>query len=365
MKSIWKYKHQLPEVSDVCRLSIGEGQTPLVRSRFIGPSLGLKNLYFKLENLNPTGSYKDRFAAMFISTLLQKKIGMLLSTSSGNNGAALAAYSAAAGIDCYLVIVDGAPLPKIQQMQVYGAKLIMVDQFGISAIVTKDVFSLLQKVAKEKSISLPISAYCYCPEGMAGVQTISYEILDDLEGNVHHIFSPSGGGGLTLAIAKGILNYEKYHSGCKVHCVQPSGNNTIAGPLREGNEKSKEINHSSTSISGLQVPGILDGNETLLNCRKTGGTGYLVNDDVVFKTQQDLARKEGIFCEPAGAVSVSAVSDAVNRKEILPDEAVVCVITGSGFKDMRAVAHQFNLPAINKKISIHDLSQFLETIRKR
>lgn len=355
----------LPGIQEDCRLSIGEGQTPLIKSRFIGPSLGLKNLYFKLENLNPTGSYKDRFAAMFISSLFQKKIGTLLSTSSGNNGAALAAYSAAAGIDCYLIIVDGAPLPKIQQMQVYGGKLIMVEQFGISSIITNDVFSLLEKVAKEKNISLPISAYCYCPEGMAGVQTISYEILDDLEGNVHHIFSPSGGGGLTLAVAKGILDYEKYHSGCKVHCVQPFGNNTIAGPLRDGNEKSKEINNCSTSISGLQVPGILDGNETLLHCRKTGGTGYLVADELVFQTQKDLAQKEGIFCEPAGAVSVSALVEAVNRKELDTDDSVVCLITGSGFKDMSVVANQFNLPELKQKINIKDLSQFLETIRKR
>lgn len=365
MKSIWHYKDLLPEIPEDCRLSIGEGQTPLVKSHFIGPSLGLKNLYFKLENLNPTGSYKDRFAATFISSLLQKKVRSLLSTSSGNNGAALAAYSGAAGIDCYLVIVDGAPIPKIQQMQLYGGRLIMVNQFGINSLVTKEVFSLLEQVAKEKNISLPISAYCYCPEGMQGVQTISYEILDELEGNVQHIFSPSGGGGLTLAIAKGILDYEKYTSTCKVHCVQPFGNNTIAGPLRDGKERSTEIAHSSTLISGLQVPSILDGNETLQHCRKTRGTGYLVDDELIFKTQKALAQKEGIFCEPAGTVSVSALSDAVNRKGISPDEVVVCVITGSGFKDMSAVANQFNLPKMDKKININDLSQFLETIRKR
>jgi threonine synthase len=322
-------------------------------------------LYFKHENLNPTGSYKDRFAAMFVSSVLQKKTGTLLSTSSGNNGAALAAYAAAAGIDCYLVIVDGAPLAKIQQMQLYGAGLIMVNQFGKDSIVTENVFSLLEHVAKEKNISLPISAWCYCPEGMAGVQTISYEILDELEGNAHHIFSPSGGGGLTLAIAKGVLRYAKYTSNCKVHCVQPFGNNTIAGPLRNGKEKAERVTNSSTRISGLQVPGILDGNETLLHCRKTGGTGFLVDDELIFKTQKTLAQKEGIFCEPAGAVSVSALSDAMNRKEISPDEVVVCLITGSGFKDMSAVAHQFNLPKMDKKININDLSQFLETIRKR
>src|SRR5690606_22937308 len=94
LKSIWKYAHLLPEVSSSYHLSIGEGDTPLVRSRNIGPSLGIKNLYFKLENLNPSGSYKDRFAAMALSQIQERGVGFCLATSSGNTGAALAAYSA-------------------------------------------------------------------------------------------------------------------------------------------------------------------------------------------------------------------------------------------------------------------------------
>ena len=145
MKSIWHYIDQLPFVKEEYRISIGEGQTPLVRSKFIGPSLGLKNLFFKLENLNPTGSYKDRFAALFVSMMAEKKASHCVATSSGNTGAALAAYCAAAGIKCYLAVVDGAPLPKLQQMQIFGGEIIIVDQFGIDVTITNQVFEQLKQ----------------------------------------------------------------------------------------------------------------------------------------------------------------------------------------------------------------------------
>lgn len=361
MRTLWKYKDSLPAVSNCCQVSIGEGQTPLIKSRFIGPSLGLKNLYFKLENLNPTGSYKDRFAASFVSTLQQKNIRNFIATSSGNTGAALAAYAGAAGMECFLVIVDGAPLPKIQQMQVYGGKTIMVKGLGLDAAITRKVFALLEEKASRQNVPLPISAYCYCREGMVGVQTIAYEILEELEHNVQHIFCPAGGGGLTLAVAKGLNIFQQGTPPCKVHCVQPNGNNTIAGALRSGGVTATEITYSSTQVSGLQVPGILDGNETLQHCAQSGGTGYLVPDADVFRMQQYLAQKEGVFCEPAGAVSVAALTNAVQLNEVSATDNIVCLITGSGFKNMDAVSKNMNLAPESNKYDVSQLSELLVT----
>ncbi|HEY0670289.1 MAG TPA: pyridoxal-phosphate dependent enzyme [Sphingobacteriaceae bacterium] len=359
---MWRYKEYLPNIKKSHLVSIGEGNTPLVKSRYIGPSLGLQNLYFKLENLNPTGSYKDRFASAFVSSLLEKNAGLCIATSSGNTGAALAAYCAAAKVECFLVIVDGAPHAKVRQIQLYGGKTFMAAGFGKDAGITKAVFDLLEQSAKAKKISLPISAYSYCPEGMVGVQTIAYEILDELNGNVNHIFSPSGGGGLTLAIAKGVLHHKKYPAVCKVNCVQPSGNNTIANPLRLGLLKAEEVPSSTTRISGLQVPGVLDGTETLLHCRRTGGNGYVVNDEDVFEIQKKLAFQEGVFCEAAGAVSISGLVNAVKQNEISADETVVCVITGSGFKEFAEASERFNLPDMENKVSLTELEKILSGI---
>ena len=102
--SIWKYHDRLPAIPESARLTLGEGMTPLVRSRRIGPSVGLSNLYFKVETTNPTGSYKDRFAAMGISHMVAEGKRRCFATSSGNSGSALAAYCAVA--DCRKAAAD-------------------------------------------------------------------------------------------------------------------------------------------------------------------------------------------------------------------------------------------------------------------
>ncbi|MCE6988568.1 PLP-dependent lyase/thiolase [Dyadobacter sp. CY323] len=323
------------------RISLGEGNTPLVRSRNIGPALGLSNLYFKLENLNPTGSYKDRFAAALVSEMVSNRQTRCIATSSGNTGAALAAYCAAAQIKCIIVVVDGAPLPKLKQMQLYGAELLMIDGFGTSAEVTGRVMDHLEKLTRELHLPLPISAYRFCASGMAGVESISHEILDVLEGSAE-IFVPAGGGGLTLAVARGVLTKKKQS---KVHCIQPEGNDTIASSLRTG-VPAKSVGHSTTRISGLQVANVLDGNDTIAACKALRGTGQTVSDETILRWHKELAFREGIFCEPAGAVALAGVEKAILNGEIDPSANIVCLITGSGFKDMATVESGFSLPPV-------------------
>lgn len=362
MKSIWKYQHLLPSVEVESRVLLGEGQTPLIRSRTIGPELGIPELYFKLENLNPSGSYKDRFAAMFVSYLQSKSIPVCLATSSGNTGAALAAYCAAANIKCILAIVDGAPQGKIKQMQVYGAETYMIKEFGKDAQVTAEVFDFLEATAAMLKIPLPISAYRYCSEGMAGVQSIAYEIMEETGGTTTQIFSPAGGGGLTLAIARGARIYGADNPGFgipKVNCVQPEGNDTIATALRRKSAKAEAIELSSTTISGLQVPNVLDGDHVIEECMHLGGTGYVVTDEMVYEFQRKLALQEGIFCEPAGAVSVAGFANAVRNNEINSADKAACIITGSGFKDMAGLDEYYKLGAPGKLDNIKLLTEII------
>lgn len=341
MTGIWKYGHLLPAVNDACRISLGEGNTPLVRSRQLGPMLGLDNLYFKLESTNPSGSYKDRFAAAAIAHLLEAGTKTCFATSSGNTGAALAAYSAAAGIQCFLLIVDGAPLGKLQQMQVYGAQTIMVKNFGKDFTVTKELMERLTKTATEHNSPVQISAYSYSPLGMAGVQGIAFEIAEALPDENIQVFSPAGGGGLTLSITEGFRIWKENNAAFmqpKVHCVQPEGNNTIAGPLSEGVESAIGIPHSTTKISGLQVPNVLDGDRVISSCRATGGNGYTVTDALIYECQHQMSTMEGIFSEPAGAVAFAGLRKALKKNEINKNDHIVCLVTGSGFKDPNSAA---------------------------
>jgi threonine synthase len=362
LRSIWKYQQLLSTLSSDHRILLGEGQTPLIKSKFIGRKLGIPELYFKLENLNPSGSYKDRFAAMFVSILQSRSIPVCLATSSGNTGAALAAYCAAANIKCILAIVDGAPLAKVKQMQLYGASTYMIKDFGKNMNVTKEVFDFLESMASSMDIPLPISAYHYCPEGMEAVQTIAYEILEEMDSSVDHIFSPAGGGGLTLAIARGVHIYSSKNllSGIpKVNCVQPEGNDTIASALRNKAGKATAVPFSATGISGLQVPNVLDGDAVIQECMRLDGNGYVVQDERVFEYQRILALHEGIFCEPAGAAALAGLAVAVENGEVKSNERVACLITGSGFKDMSSIDEHFKLQQPEKLANVYSLKQHI------
>ncbi len=336
--SIWKYENLLLPIAAEHRLTLGEGETPLIRSRRIGPSLGLQNLYFKLETVNPTGSYKDRYAAAAISHHVNAGGRVCLGTSSGNTGSALAAYSASAGLPCIMVIIETAPKEKLRQMMAYGARLYQIRDYGMDPVVTDRVIEGLTSLAKKMRTNVEISAFTYSPNGMQGVQTISYELAEQLPEGITHVFSPSGGGGLTLAVARGfsLLNEKQDVPRPAVHCVQPTGNNTISGPLRSGYSSAKSCVCTS-KISGLQVGKVIDGNWTLKACRESGGTGHVVEDDAVYSMQARLAREEGVFCEPAGAVSATALPAALESGDITAKDTVVCLVTGIGFKDERAV----------------------------
>jgi threonine synthase len=148
---------------------------------------------------------------------------------------------------------------------------------------------------------------------------------------LQHVFVPAGGGGLTLAIARGVAS-----AAVAVHCVQPEGNNTIAGPLRAGIARATAV-QCSTRISGLQVASVIDGNEVIAACRASGGTGHVVTDADVWAMQVRLAREEGIFCEPAGAVAAVGALAAIASGEVNSSACICCIVTGVGFKDAPSV----------------------------
>src|SRR5687767_2878542 len=187
-------------------ITLGAGDTPLVRSRWIGPTLGLKQLYFKLEQTNPTGSYKDRFAARLVSLLVTGGHPLCLGTSSGNAGAAMAAYSAAAGIACVLCVPDDAPPAKLTQILAYGARLLRVRGMVDSVATLRGVFSRLQAIAIARHMPLGISAYVLSPDAMAGIEPIGQELAAGLGAAPDRVFIPVGGGGLLVATSRGLAS---------------------------------------------------------------------------------------------------------------------------------------------------------------
>lgn len=333
---IWQWADRLGAVpGEASRITLGEGNTPLLRSRRIGPSAGLAGLHFKLESSNPTGSYKDRFAVAAVSHLLERGVQRCLATSSGNTGAALAAACAVAGLPLHLAIVEPAPDDKLRQMLAYGARLCRIRGFGLDPEASASIFAELRRLAARPGWALEVSAYSVSPNGMSGVETIAFELEGQLGASIDHVFVPAGGGGLCLATARGFSACE---SSPAIHCVQPEGNDTIAGPLREGRDHGRRAAPCTTTISGLQVPNLLDANAVIAACRESGGTGYTVTDEEVYRLQARLALEEGVFSEPAGAVALAGALKAAARGEVDADSNIVCLVTGTGFKDGASLA---------------------------
>lgn len=337
--SIWRWNDWIEPVAPEFQITLGEGNTPLIRSTSIGPQIGIENLWFKLETGNPAGSFKDRFGAAAISHMLAAGKTKCIATSSGNTGAALAAYSAAAGIDCRIAIVETAPMGKLKQMLAYGARIARFRDFGISAEKSKEIIHRLQQIGVQPGWALQVSAYVYSHAGMSGVQTIAYELAEQAESPPDHVFCPAGGGGLCVAVARGfqqLVQRDRLQSSPAVECVQPSGNDTIAGPLRDGAERARPVKCTSR-ISGLQVASVIDGDLALDACRDSCGTGHLADDEAIWEVQKRLAREEGIFTEPAGATSVAGALQAVAENRVRADANIVCLVTGTGFKDDASV----------------------------
>lgn len=336
--SIWKWADWITPVAPANQVTLGEGNTPLIRSRSIGPAHGLSSLYFKLESSNPSGSFKDRFAAAAISNMLENGCTHCIATSSGNTGAALAAYSAAAGIRCRIAIVETAPISKLKQMMAYGADIFRVKGFGLDPTITSDAFRTLQAIGARPDYALQVSAYTYSAAGMSGVETLSFELADQLD-SIDHVFCPAGGGGLCVSTARGfvrLVREGKLPVSPAVHCVQPLGNDTIAGPFRDGKQRAQEVSCTS-KVSGLQVANVIDGDLVIRECRPTGGTGHAVSDESAWSAQTQLARHEGIFTEPAGAVALAGIIQAVEAGSLDPNSNIVCLVTGTGFKDEASI----------------------------
>lgn len=312
---------------------MGEGNTPIVASVHAAGELGLEQVFFKLENLNPTGSYKDRFISVEIERMMAKGARACVATSSGNTGSSLAAYCARYHLPCFIVVNADAPKGKLEQMQAHGARVFQVQGFISSSEITSEVFSVLSRLSREQGIPLIVSAFRHCPEGMTGVERISAELKEQL-GELDHVFVPVGGGGLVSAICKG---FKKLGGRLpRVYAVQPSQCSTVAAAYERGDNEIRPV-ESHTRISGLAVPFDIDAALALSLVRELKGAAFGVADEEILDAQRTMLEKEGIYCEPAGAAALAGLRRAVSLGMIDKSDKTACLVTGHGFKDPEAI----------------------------
>ncbi|HET7769344.1 MAG TPA: pyridoxal-phosphate dependent enzyme, partial [Chloroflexota bacterium] len=297
-------------------ISLGEGHTPLVPSRWIGPHLGLSSLHFKLEQTNPTGSYKDRFAARLITLLVQGGHPFCLATSSGNSGAAVAAYSAAAGLPCLVCVPAEAPAAKLTQIRAYGARLLRVRGLLESPAALRQLLHRLQSLTQRRAMPLGTSAYALSPDAMAGIEPLSAELTAALGAPPDRVFAPVGGGGLLTAIHRGFqTGAPRPTPPPRIHAVQPDTNDTIATALHAGEDRAREIT-TVTRISGLAVQIDLDATSALQAVRASSGTAHAV-DEPLIRQVQSLTQRRAM---PLGTSAYSLSPDAMAGIEPLSAE---------------------------------------------
>jgi threonine synthase len=335
---MWRFANRLPIANPASVVSLGEGDTALVPlGNELRKQLGVSNAAVKCEHLNPTGSFKDRIAAVAATLSLERGLTGLVGTSSGNGGAAAAAYAARAGLSLTLFALSDTVAQKLLQIRAMGARVMLVDGIGHDAAATEFAAQTVARRAAENRMFPFLTGGRFSPEAMEGAKTIAYEIAEQAPG-VTHVYAPVGGGGLVAALGRGFADDAELRGtsgGPRIVAVQPAGCRTLARAL--DGDFSGLKGACTTSISGLQVAVLFDGYGATEAVRRSGGHVTEVDDSAVWEAQRMLARSEGILVEPAGAVAFAgALADA--RAGVLhAEDEIVLVSTGAGYKDGNAL----------------------------
>jgi threonine synthase len=330
------------------RVTIGEGNTPLVRADRLADRLGLSALYLKCEFANPTGSFKDRPVSMGVSMARKFGIERVIVASSGNGAAATAAYCARAGMPAVVLVPEATPQEKVGQTLAYGARVVKVEGPYSNA------FALAKEVGERFGMFNVTSTFVN-PYTLEGDKTVAYELFAQLNGEVPDwIYVPIGAGPLLVGVFKG---YEELHRLGRIAKlpamagIQAEGCSPIARAYREGSKQVQSDPNPHTIAGGI-CDGLhgyaQDGTYTLEVIRRSGGYSDAVTDGEIREAQIRLAQDEGLFVEPAAAVCVAELKKSVESGRVDRGASVVLLLTGHGLKDMRQVQVAAEAPVVPK-----------------
>ncbi len=322
-RSIWRYGAAIPV--DGRRISLGEGCTPLVALDWAG-----QQVRFKLEWFNPSGSFKDRGASVMLSHLAGLRVTQVLEDSSGNGGAAVAAYAAAAGISAKIIVPAGTSAAKILQARAYGAEIELVGG-------TRDQVS---DEAIRQSEFIPYASHNWHPMFLQGIKTIGYELWEDLEYTVpENVVLVAGAGSMVLGCD---LAFHELLAAGEIERVprllvgQPKEWATIADTFN-GETVDTERERRPTIAEGASIARPVRLPEVVDAIRRSGGAAIGVGDDEIRAATRKLA-SQGLYAEPTSAVAAAALERYLADGTIHPEESTVVVLTGSGLKSAEKMA---------------------------
>jgi threonine synthase len=328
---IARYREHLPVGPATPEIDLQEGSTPLVPSRNIGKALGLKNLYFKYEGLNPTGSFKDRGMVVAVAKALEAGSRVLMCASTGNTSASMAAYAARAGVRAIVVVPSGEiAMNKLSQALMYGAKVIALKGTFDTALETVRDLTSRYNVALMNSVN---------PNRLEGQKTAAFEIVDVLGDAPDYLILPVGNAGNITAYWKGFREYHAAGRSTRLPRMvgaQAEG----AAPIVNGHP----VAQPKTVASAIRIgnPASWEGATTARD--ESGGMIAAVTDTEILSAQVQLASSEGLFAEPASAAPLALLFRLVREGKIDKDAITVVVLTGSGLKDPDAALKNVEPP---------------------
>ncbi|MGC8661109.1 MAG: threonine synthase [Nitrososphaeria archaeon] len=345
-RDTWRWKELLPS-HERYAVRLGEGGTPLIRATRLAEKYGLKELFIKDETRNPTGSFKDRSMSVSVAKAVELGVKVDTTASSGNAAAALAAFSAKAGIKTVAFVLSTVSASKVAQLKLYGASVIKVR--GIEKGEDPTVKMMLASVEEMNWYPSP-SFGPFNPYQVEGPKAISFELAEQFEWKPYDwTLVPTGSSCLLAGIWKGARDLKEvglvnYYP--RLVPVQPAGNSALVRAIKSGIsfEQIEAEKHPHTIAAGLEDPYPWDGDCALEGVKKTGGTGEVATDEEIAQAVKDLAKYEGIFSEPSGAAGVGALNRLINDHVIDKTDRVVVLVTGSGFKDLAFAQAQYTEP---------------------
>lgn len=342
---IERYRERLP-VQDTTRvISLGEGNTPLVRLANVPALLEADvTLYVKFEGLNPTGSFKDRGMTVAVTKAVEEGSRAIICASTGNTSASAAAYAARAGIKAFVLIPDGKiALGKLAQALMHGAEVLQI----------RGNFDAGMRLVKELGRTAPItivnSINPYRPQGQ---KTAAFEIVDELGAAPDFHCLPVGN---AANISAYWLGYREYHGDGlsaglpRMVGYQASG----AAPFVRG----APVDNPETVATAIRIGHPQSWEQANAAVKDSGGWFGECSDAEILAAQRLLAEREGIFCEPASAASVAGVVKSVAAGRIPAGSTLVCTLTGHGLKDPDIAIQQ-------SKTALHAVEPALDAVKK-
>ena len=328
-----RYKDYLPLPDNTQPVTLGEGGTPLVRLAHLPKKLGIDcEVHVKCEGANPTGSFKDRGMTMAVTHAVAEGKGSVICASTGNTSASAAAYAARAGMKCFVIVPEGRIAKgKLAQAMMHDAIIMQISgNFDDGMQLVKQIAETGGDVCLVNSVN---------PYRLQGQKTAAFEIADELQGHPDYHCLPVGNAGNISAYWMGYTEYQenKVTKGRPVMCgYQAEG----AAPFISG----KPVADPETVATAIRIGNPQSWQLASKAKEESGGWFAACSDQEILEAQSALA-SEGVFCEPASAISLAGLCKDARAGRIKPGSTVVCTLTGHGLKDPDTATSQASTKA--------------------